>query len=78
MIAVTGQIFRVARLVLQQSGMMVLCGVVPGIACALVAEHLLRSFLFGVKALDPVSITMSGAILTRLPRSPQWNRHGGR
>lgn len=53
----------VARLILQQSGRMVLWGVIPGIAGALAAEHALRSFLFGVRDLDPVAITMSAAVL---------------
>lgn len=54
---------RVATLILTQSGLMVLCGVVPGIAGALIAEHALRSFLFGVKALDPTAVAVSTAIL---------------
>jgi predicted permease len=53
----------VARLILRQSGRMVLWGLIPGIPGALVAEHAVRSFLFGVKALDPVAITLSAAVL---------------
>jgi putative ABC transport system permease protein len=54
----------VACLILQQSGQMVLWGMIPGIAGAWGAEHAVRSFLFGVKALDPVAITMSAAVLS--------------
>jgi ABC-type antimicrobial peptide transport system permease subunit len=53
----------VARLILQQSGLMALGGLIPGIAGALAAEHALRSFLFGVRALDPVAFSMSAAVL---------------
>jgi len=54
---------RVASLILKQSGLMVLCGVIPGIAGASIAEHALRSFLFGVKALDPAAVAVSAGVL---------------
>lgn len=54
----------VARLVLQQAAGMVLWGVIPGIAGAWAAERALRSFLYGVKGLDPVATCASIGIMT--------------
>ena len=42
----------VIRIVFEQAGKMVLLGLVPGAAAAWAAGHGLKSFLFGVKALD--------------------------
>jgi len=52
-----------ARLVLRQAGRTVLWGVIPGIAGAWAAGHAVRSFLFGVKALDPLAMGTSAAVL---------------
>lgn len=53
----------VARLVLRQAAYMVLWGVIPGIAGAWAAEHAVRSFLFGVKGIDPLAIVASVVVL---------------
>lgn len=64
----------VARLVLRQAAYMVLWGVIPGVAGAWAAEHAVRSFLFGVKSIDPLAIVaavvvlaMSAAIAAAIP-----------
>jgi len=67
----------VARLVLKQAGRTVLWGVIPGIAGAWAAEHTVRSFLFGVQALDPLAVG-SAAIMLALTAGmaaaiPAWN-----
>jgi putative ABC transport system permease protein len=53
----------VSRLVLQQAARMVLWGLLPGIAGAWAAEHAIRSFLFGVKPLDPLALAASAVVL---------------
>jgi putative ABC transport system permease protein len=53
----------VTRLVLHQAARMVLWGVIPGIAGAWAAAHAVRSFLFGVTALDPLAIATAAAVL---------------
>ncbi|MFT4113925.1 ADOP family duplicated permease [Silvibacterium sp.] len=53
----------VSRLVLQQAARMVAWGLVPGIAGAWAAEHAVRSFLFGVKPLDPLALAGTAAVL---------------
>jgi predicted permease len=52
-----------ARLVMGQAGKMVLLGLVPGIAGAWAAGHAVRSFLFGVKALDAQTLIGAGVVL---------------
>jgi putative ABC transport system permease protein len=54
---------RVTRLVLRQAARMVLWGVIPGIAGAWAAAHAVRSFLFGVTALDPLAIAAAAGVL---------------
>jgi ABC-type antimicrobial peptide transport system permease subunit len=53
----------VSRLILKQAGRMVAWALVPGIAGAWAAEHAVRSFLFGVKPLDPLALAASAAVL---------------
>ena len=53
----------VVRLVFQQAGKMVLLGLVPGAAAAWAAGHGLKSFLFGVKALDLSTLGTVAAVL---------------
>ncbi|HEX8813415.1 MAG TPA: FtsX-like permease family protein, partial [Terracidiphilus sp.] len=54
---------RVTGLVMRQAGAMVLFGLVPGIAGAWAAGYAVRSFLFGVKILDPATLAAVGAVL---------------
>ena len=54
---------RAARLVLLQAGRMVLLGLVPGMAGAWTAGYAVRSFLYGVQALDAESLVGAGAVL---------------
>ncbi len=54
---------RAARLVLSQAGKMVLLGLVPGIVGAWATGHAVRSFLFGVKALDAETLIAVGGLL---------------
>jgi ABC-type antimicrobial peptide transport system permease subunit len=54
---------RAAGLVVRQAGKMVLLGLVPGIAGAWVAGYAVRSFLYGVKALDAEALVGAGAVL---------------
>jgi putative ABC transport system permease protein len=53
----------VTRLILRHAARLILWGLVPGIAGAWAAGNAIRSFLFGVKALDPMAISASAAIL---------------
>lgn len=52
-----------AGLVAQQAGKMVLLGLVPGIVGAWAAGQAVRSFLYGVKALDAETLVAAGAVL---------------
>jgi ABC-type antimicrobial peptide transport system permease subunit len=52
-----------AGLVALQAGKMVLLGLVPGIAGAWAAGHAVRSFLYGVRALDAETLVAAGAVL---------------
>ena len=54
---------RVTRLVLQQAGVMVLVGLIPGVAGAWIAGHAVKSFLFRVEALDPLTLCAVAVIL---------------
>ncbi len=51
------------RLVARQAGRMVLLGLVLGVAGAWIAGHTVRSFLFGVAALDPYALAGSAMLL---------------
>ena len=66
----------VTRLVLRQAGRMVLIGIIPGLAGAWAAGHAVRSFLFGVKPLDPASLAAAVAVLlltgTMAAALPAW------
>ena len=53
----------VTGLILRQAGRMVLIGILPGLAGAWAAGHAVRSFLFGVKPLDPASLVAAVAVL---------------
>jgi len=53
----------VIRLVFQQAGKMVLLGLVPGAVAAWAAGHGLKSFLFGVRALDLSTLGAVAAVL---------------
>jgi len=53
----------VIRLVFQQAGKMVLLGLVPGAGAAWAAGHGLKSFLFGVRALDLSTLGTVAAVL---------------
>jgi predicted permease len=52
-----------AALVIRQSGAMVLLGLVPGLAGAWAAGYAVRSFLYGVKPLDGVTLVTVGCAL---------------
>jgi len=53
----------IARLVVRRAGLMVLFGLIPGTAGAWAAGHAIRSYLYGVKALDPVTLLAVGLLL---------------
>jgi predicted permease len=50
-------------LVMRQAGGMALLGLIPGVAGAWAAGYAVRSFLYGVKAFDPVTAGVVGGIL---------------
>ena len=52
-----------AGLVVRQAGTMVLLGLIPGIAGAWAAGNAVRSFLYGVKALDAETLIATGTVL---------------
>jgi predicted permease len=54
---------RAAGLVMSQAGRMVLLGLIPGIAGAWAAGYGVRSFLYGVHALDAEAVAGAGAAL---------------
>jgi len=54
---------RAAGLVMQQAGEMVALGLLPGVAAAWGAGHALRSYLYGVKSLDPMTLALAGVVL---------------
>lgn len=61
-------------MVLRDSGVLILCGIAVGIPCAWAASRLLKGFLFGVQAQDPVvvavvsgSLTVAGLVAAILP-----------
>lgn len=53
----------VTQLVARQAGAMVLLGLVPGLIGAWAAGRAVRSFLFGVQVLDPVTLSAAGFVL---------------
>jgi predicted permease len=53
----------VVRLVLQQAAVTVFFGLVPGVIGAWAAGRAVKSFLFGVSVLDPVSLAGSAVVL---------------
>lgn len=54
---------KAAGLIVGQAGKMVLLGLIPGVAGAWAAGHAVRSFLYGVKALDAETLLAAGAVL---------------
>jgi predicted permease len=54
----------VLRLVLRESLLLVVAGLVAGVPLALFAGRLLQSFLFGVTPYDPMALVGAGAVLT--------------
>lgn len=54
---------RVTGMIVRQAGAMVLFGLIPGIAGAWAAGYAIRSFLFGVKDLDPLTLAAVGVLL---------------
>jgi ABC-type antimicrobial peptide transport system permease subunit len=50
-------------LVLRDSGLLILGGIVLGIPCAWAASRLLKGFLFGVQAQDPGVVAVVAAVL---------------
>jgi putative ABC transport system permease protein len=53
----------VLRMVLRQGFLLALTGVVLGIGAALVASHVMSSFLFGISAHDPLTFLGTAAVL---------------
>lgn len=49
--------------VLRQAAITALAGILPGLCGVVLASHVIRSLVFGVKALDPISIAGSSALL---------------
>jgi putative ABC transport system permease protein len=54
---------RAAILVMQQAGLMVGLGLLPGLAAAWCAGYVLRSYLYGVKPLDLATLVAVGIVL---------------
>jgi putative ABC transport system permease protein len=51
------------RLVIRQAGAMVLLGMLPGIMAAWAAGHAVKSFLFGVRTIDPPTLGVVTVLL---------------
>lgn len=62
-LALGSQASAVLWLVLPESLLLIAAGVAIGVPAALAATHLIDHFLFGVKATDPTTLTMSLAAL---------------
>lgn len=54
---------KAAGLVMRQAGGMALLGLIPGVAGAWAAGYAVRSFLYGVKTFDPVTVGVAGCVL---------------
>lgn len=54
---------RATWLVVRQAGMMVLFGLIPGVVGGWAAGHAVKSFLFGVKMLDPSTLSVVAILL---------------
>jgi predicted permease len=54
---------RVTGLVIRHAALMVLFGLIPGLIGAWAAGRAVRSFLFGVQVLDPVTLLSAGVVL---------------
>jgi predicted permease len=62
----------VARLVLSSGLSLVAIGVTGGLAAAVVATRFLRTLVFGVKPVDPVSFAGAAALLTIVALAAHW------
>jgi ABC-type antimicrobial peptide transport system permease subunit len=62
----------VVRFVLRQGLTLALTGVSLGIAAALALTHLMKTFLFGVSATDPLTFASVAAVLTFIALSACW------
>lgn len=63
---------RIARGVVRRGMAVVLLGLVPGLLVALVAGNAMRALLFGVPALDPVTILITLAVCTGMALLGAW------
>jgi ABC-type antimicrobial peptide transport system permease subunit len=63
-LALGAQRHGVLRLVLRESLLLVLAGLVAGLPLALFAGRLLQSFLFGITPYDVVALLSASAVLT--------------
>ena len=62
----------VVRMVLRESAMLVVTGVVAGTALATVSSRWIESFLFGVKPADPAMIVIAASILMTVGLLAAW------
>ena len=62
-VAVGAQTSNIRRMVVSQGAILVLCGVVAGVAGSLALTRLMQSLLYGVSASDPVALLGSAATL---------------
>lgn len=63
---------RVARMVLQQSGVVTLAGIVVGLIAALAGTRLIQSLLYGVNPRDPVVFAVTTAFLIAVAFIACW------
>jgi predicted permease len=71
-LALGAQRWQIVQGVVRQSLGLALGGCVAGLACAALAAQLMRSFLFGVHALDPVTFCAVPVLMTALALLAAW------
>jgi ABC-type antimicrobial peptide transport system permease subunit len=62
----------ILRMVLREALILAGLGVAIGIPCALAANHLLSSMLFGLKATNPVVLSVVTALLLLIAMAAAW------
>lgn len=71
-LALGAQRWQILRSVLQQGLLFALAGSCLGLVASVLAGHLLRSFLFAVKPLDPVTFAAVVLLMTALALAAAW------
>lgn len=71
-LAIGAQRWQIVQGVVRQSLLLALCGCVLGLTAAALVAQLLRSFLFGVHTVDPVTFCAVPLLMTLLALAAAW------